>query len=109
MVAVTTKSLGRTAKCTALILRRPVAESQVTSAALGIPDRSLPLSLMAGSMVIGSAPGIYGTAMFRWAGIPNAFSNVTTVPGAVIRVNSAAMGKAAGSAAQDPFRESTNR
>ena len=74
----------------------------------GFDQRFSPSGLGA-SVAVGSVTGVYSTAMFRWAGIPNALTNVTTAPGAVIRVNSAVMGKSAGSAAQGAFQTSTNR
>ncbi|MEX3956601.1 hemagglutinin repeat-containing protein [Trinickia sp. EG282A] len=49
---------------------------------------------------IGAANGIFGTSMFKWADIPNKITNVSTVPGAVIRINGFTQGQAAGRAAQ---------
>lgn len=43
---------------------------------------------------------MFGTQMFRWANVPNAFSNVLTPEGAVIRLNTFVTGQAAGKAAQ---------
>lgn len=60
-------------------------------------------------MIIGGATGIYSTSMFRWAGIPNALSNAVTIPGAVIRANSAAIGKATGNAVHGAQKTSANR
>lgn len=72
-------------------------------------DQRFSFSGLGASMALGSATGTYSTAMFRWAGIPNALSNVATVPGAVIRVNSAVMGKAAGAAVHSALESSTGR
>jgi filamentous hemagglutinin len=58
---------------------------------------------------VGGLTGMYGTAMFGWAGIPNSFTNWATIPGFVIRANSTIAGKAAGSAAQAAVNSSTNR
>ena len=61
------------------------------------------------AMTVGGLTGMYGTAMFSWAGVPNAIGNLATVPGAVIRINSAVLGQAAGRAAQSAVNSSTNR
>lgn len=42
---------------------------------------------------VGGLTGMYSTAMFGWAGIPNSFTNWLTIPGAVIRINSGVAGK----------------
>jgi filamentous hemagglutinin len=49
---------------------------------------------------VGAANGVFGTSMFKWADIPNKITNVSTVPGAVIRVNGIVQGQAVGRAAQ---------
>jgi hypothetical protein len=49
---------------------------------------------------------MYGTAMFGWAGVPNALSNVMTLPGAVIRINSTVMSQGAGRAGQGVVQSS---
>jgi filamentous hemagglutinin len=58
------------------------------------------------AMTVGAVTGMYGTTMFRWAGLPNALSNAATLPGAVIRINSVAMGQGAGRAAQGAVKSS---
>jgi hypothetical protein len=58
------------------------------------------------AMTVGAVTGPYATAMFRWAGVPNVLSNATTWPGAVIRINSLAMGQGAGRAAQGKVKSS---
>jgi filamentous hemagglutinin len=55
---------------------------------------------LAAATTVGGLTGMYSTAMFGWAGVSNAFGNWATVPGAVIRINSTAMGQAGGRAAQ---------
>ena len=52
------------------------------------------------AMTVGAVTGMYGTTMFRLAGVPNEFGNVVTLPGALIRVNGIAMGQGAGRAVQ---------
>lgn len=52
---------------------------------------------------------VWNGSMFSWAGVPNALSNWLTVPGFVIRANSAAAGKAAGSAAQAAVKSTINK
>jgi len=61
--------------------------------------------LVAATMVSGLV-GMYSTAMFGWAGIPNSITNLATIPGFVIRVNSGVAGKVAGSAAQGAVNSS---
>ncbi len=72
-------------------------------------DQRFSLLGLGGAMMIGSATGIYNTTMFRWAGIPNSLNNISTVPGAVVRVNSAVTGKAAGSAVHGALQSSSDR
>ncbi|KAF3997988.1 hypothetical protein [Glaciimonas immobilis] len=52
---------------------------------------------------------MYSTAMFGWAGVPNAITNLATLPGFIIRVNGGVAGKAAGSAAQAVINSSANQ
>ncbi|QAU23748.1 hypothetical protein EO087_06930 [Dyella sp. M7H15-1] len=52
------------------------------------------------SMAVGAVNSMVATQMFQWANVPNAWSNVTSPAGAVIRINTMATGKAAGMAAQ---------
>ena len=65
----------------------------------GFDQRFSYLGLTAATAVSGLT-GMYSTAMFSWAGVPNAFANWATIPGAIIRINSTAMGQAGGRAAQ---------
>jgi filamentous hemagglutinin len=62
---------------------------------------------LAASMVVGGYTSAYSTAMFGWAGIPNALSNWATVSGAVIRTNSAVFGTFAGQTAQGAVNSHT--
>lgn len=55
---------------------------------------------LATATTVGAATGVYGTAMFQWAGVPNTLSNLKTLPGAIIRLNSMVLGQSAGRAAQ---------
>ena len=64
---------------------------------------------LAAATTIGGLTGMYSTAMFGWAGIPNSIKNVTTLPGFVIRMNSGVAGKAAGSATQEAVKSSTSQ
>ena len=61
------------------------------------------------AMTVGGLTGMYSTAMFGWAGIPNSFTNWASVPGVIIRINSGVAGKAAGSAAQAAVNSSPSR
>ncbi|MBF8176528.1 hemagglutinin repeat-containing protein [Herminiimonas contaminans] len=61
------------------------------------------------SAAIGGLTGLYGTAMFGWAGVPNSITNVMTLPGAIIRINSALLGKTAGEAMHSILKSSNNR
>jgi filamentous hemagglutinin len=63
-------------------------------------DQRFSYSGLAVASIVGSGTGAYGTAMFRWAGLPNALTNVKTLPGAIIRVNSTVLGQATGRAGQ---------
>eukprot|EP01022_Parablepharisma_sp_SALTPOND_P000586 TRINITY_DN1031_c0_g1_i2.p1 TRINITY_DN1031_c0_g1~~TRINITY_DN1031_c0_g1_i2.p1 ORF type:complete len:2482 (+),score=739.97 TRINITY_DN1031_c0_g1_i2:3125-10570(+) len=65
----------------------------------GFDQRFSYLGLTAATTV-GGLTGMYNTAMFGWAGVPNSFGNWLTVPGAIVRINSTAMGQAGGRAAQ---------
>ena len=58
------------------------------------------------SMMIGAGSSMANTAMFGWAGIPNSISNITTVPGAVIRGNVLGISQAVGAAANPESRGS---
>src|SRR5450830_129242 len=60
------------------------------------------------AMTIGGLTGTYSTAMFSWAGVPNAISNWATLPGFVIRTNSTVLGNVAGQAAQGAVKQSIN-
>ncbi|HWW06822.1 MAG TPA: hypothetical protein VNZ60_16140, partial [Collimonas sp.] len=64
---------------------------------------------LAAATTIGGLTGMYGTAMFGWAGIPNSIKNVATLPGFIIRFNSGVFGKAAGSATQGAINSSANQ
>ncbi|QRX81620.1 hypothetical protein [Glaciimonas sp. PAMC28666] len=59
------------------------------------------------AMTAGGLIGMYGTAMFSWAGVPNALGNWLTLPGFVIRTNSAVFGNVAGQAAQGAVKSSS--
>ena len=60
---------------------------------------------LSAAISVGALTGMYSTAMFSWAGVPNAFGNWATLPGAVIRINSIAMGQAGGRATQAVVNE----
>ena len=60
------------------------------------------------AMTVGSLTGVYDTAMFGWAGIPNTIKNWGTVSGFVIRVNSGMFGNIAGQAAPGAVKSSSN-
>jgi len=64
---------------------------------------------LAAATTIGGLTGMYGTAMFGWAGVPNTFKNWVTLPGFVIRVNSGVFGKVTGSATQGAINSSANQ
>lgn len=55
---------------------------------------------LAAAMTVGGLTGMYGTAMFGWAGVPNGLPNIATLPGFIIRANSFLLGQSAGRAAQ---------
>ena len=63
---------------------------------------------LAAAMTVGGLTGMYSTAMFSWAGVPNSITNLATLPGFIIRVNSGVAGKAAGNAAQSVVNSSAN-
>lgn len=60
------------------------------------------------AMTVGGLTGMYSTAMFGWAGIPNSFANWASVPDALIRINSGVVGEVTGSAAQAAGDSSIN-
>ncbi len=76
-----------------------IAKFQGDDAGAAFTQRFSLLGLTAAATV-GVANGIFGTSMFKWAGIPNKITNITTVPGVVIRINGAVQAQAAGHAAQ---------
>jgi len=55
---------------------------------------------LAAAMTVGGLTGMYGTAMFGWAGVLNGLPNIATLPGFIIRANSFALGQSAGRATQ---------
>lgn len=63
-------------------------------------DQHFSLLGLGAAATVGAANGIFGTSMFKWADIPNKITNVSTVPGVVIRLNGFFQGQAAGKAAQ---------
>ncbi|WP_211455203.1 hypothetical protein [Collimonas antrihumi] len=63
---------------------------------------------LATAMAVGAPVGMYSTAMFSWAGVPNALGNWLTLPGFIIRANSTMFGNVAGQAAQGAVKQSTN-
>ncbi|KAF3997986.1 hemagglutinin repeat-containing protein [Glaciimonas immobilis] len=69
-------------------------------------DQRFSYSGLAAATTVGGLTGMYGTAMFGWAGVPNSIKNLATLPGFIIRANSVVAGKAAGSAAQAAVKPS---
>ena len=69
-------------------------------------DQKFSLAGLAAASTVGAYTNIFSTSMFNLAGIPNSFSNILTLPGAVIRVNGLALGQAAGKAAQGAVNQS---
>ena len=63
-------------------------------------DQRFSFSGLAAATTIGAYKGAFTTSMFNWAGVPNSISNVVTMPGFLIRLNSLILGKIVGSAAQ---------
>ncbi|PUA18089.1 hypothetical protein C7W93_19890 [Glaciimonas sp. PCH181] len=64
---------------------------------------------LAAAMTVGGLTGMYSTAMFSWARVPNSITNLATLPGFIIRVNSGVAGKVAGNAAQAVVNSSANQ
>ena len=61
------------------------------------------------SMSLGAVNGVLTTQMFQWANVPNAFSNLRTPEGVVIRLNGFATGKSVGAAAQGAVQAHENK
>lgn len=52
------------------------------------------------SMSVGAVNSMFAIQMFQWANVPNPWSNIKYLEGAVIRLNTMTAGKGAGMAAQ---------
>jgi filamentous hemagglutinin len=61
---------------------------------------------LATAATVGALNGMFGTSMYGWAGNANSWKNIVTVPGAVIRLNTIALGQTSGRAAQAAVNQS---
>lgn len=69
-------------------------------------DQKFSTTGLAAASTVGALNGMFGTSMFNWAGIPDSFANISTVPGMVIRLNGIFLGQAGGRAAQAAVNQS---
>ncbi|WP_310630640.1 hypothetical protein [Paraburkholderia sp.] len=64
---------------------------------------------LATAAVFGAYANMAAVSMFELAGIPNALSNVKTIPGFVIRGNKLVFGQTAGRAAQGAVNSNSSK
>ncbi|WP_231649627.1 hemagglutinin repeat-containing protein, partial [Ralstonia syzygii] len=72
-------------------------------------DQRFSIPGLGAAMAVGGLTATYNSAMFGWAGVPNAFGNWATLPGGIIRGNSIVFGNIAGKAAQGAVKSSESR